>query len=201
MKKVKLAIIFYSATGANYQIARWACESAAGNGAEAKLLKVKETAPEEAINANEAWKNNIKAMKEVREVSLVDLEWADAFLFCTPTRYGSVPAQLKQFIDTTGGLWSKGKLTNKVVSCTATASNPHGGQEATILSLYIQMMHWGCIIAAPGYTDPVTFKSGGNPYGMSTTVDMKGNIMDDIENGVRYQVKRLIEIAAKIIAA
>lgn len=198
MKKVKIAIIFYSATGANYRIARWAEAAAIEHKAEVRLLKVRETAPEEAISSNKAWKHNVAAMQKVKEVSLSDLEWADALFFCTPTRYGAIPAQLKQFIDTTGGLWSEGKLSNKTVSCTATTSNPHGGQEATILSLYTQMMHWGCIIVAPGYTDPVTFKSGGNPYGVSATVDMEGNILDDIETGIRYQVKRLINITSGI---
>ncbi len=197
MKDVKIAIIYYSATGANYQLAKWAEATAKNLGAEVRLKKVKETAPEEAIKENAAWAKNVEQTKDIPEVQLDDLEWADAIIFSTPTRYGSIPAQVKQFIDTTGGLWSKGKLVNKVVSGMATAANPHGGQEATILSLYTQMLHWGCIIAAPGYADPITFKTGGNPYGMSATVDTDGTIKDDIKVGVEFQTKRTLEIASK----
>jgi len=200
MEKVNVAVIFYSATGANYQMAKWAAESAGANNANVKLLKVKETAPQEAIDQNPAWKANADAMKDVPEVTLDDLEWADAVLFSCPTRYGVLPAQLKAFIDTTGGLWSEGKLADKVVSGMSSAANAHGGQEATILSLYTQMMHWGCIIAAPGYTDKVVFSTGGNPYGTSATVDQSGKIVDNIEEGVRFQAKRLVNITQALKA-
>jgi len=198
MENIKLAIIFYSATGANYQLAQWAEAAAKNAGADVRLRRIKETAPEDAIAQNPAWKKNIEAMKDVAEALPDDLDWADAYLFSSPTRYGMICGQLKTFIDTTGGLWMKGKLANKAVSGMSTASNPHGGQEATILSLYTQMMHWGCIIAAPGYKDPVTFKTGGNPYGVSATVDMEGNLKDDVEAGVQFQVKQLLEIAGWI---
>ncbi|WP_178075378.1 NAD(P)H-dependent oxidoreductase, partial [Pseudomonas sp. 2822-17] len=85
---------------------------------------------------------------DVPEVTLDDLEWADAFIFSTPTRFGNIPGQVKQFLDTTGGLWFNGKLANKVVSAMSSASNAHGGQEATILALYNTMHHWGAIIAS-----------------------------------------------------
>lgn len=98
------------------------------------------------------------------KVKLEDLVWADTIIFSVPTRFGNMPSQLKQFLDTTGGLWFNGKLMNKVVSAMTSAQNPHGGQEATILSLYTSMYLWGAIVAAPGYTDPVTFGAGGNPY-------------------------------------
>jgi len=195
MDTINVAVIFYSATGANFRMAQWAAESAREAGAEVKLLRIKETAPAEAISQNPAWARNVEAMKDLPEATPDDLEWADAFLFSCPTRYGIISGQLKAFIDTTGGLWSKGKLANKVVTAMTSAANPHGGQEATLLSLYTQMMHWGCIIAAPGYTSEVTFASGGNPYGMSATVDMEGNIKDDIEAGVRYQAQRLVEVS------
>ena len=90
----------------------------------------------------------------MKEASLDDLEWADALIFSMPSRFGNLPSQMKQFLDTTGGLWAEGKLVNKVVSAMASAQNPNGGQEQTILNLYTTMYHWGAIVVAPGYTDP-----------------------------------------------
>ncbi|MFD2925716.1 NAD(P)H:quinone oxidoreductase [Halobacillus naozhouensis] len=196
MEKVKLAIIYYSSTGTNYQMAKWAEEGAKQAGAEVKLVKVAELAPEAAIEANPAWKAHHDAAKDVPEVTLDDLEWADAYIFSTPTRFGNLPAQMKQFLDTTGGLWFNGKLINKVVSGMSSANNPHGGQEATVKALYTTMMHWGAIIAAPGYTDPVTFSSGGNPYGTSVTVDQEGNMQEDVEEAVKHQAKRTVTVAS-----
>ncbi|WP_404408480.1 NAD(P)H:quinone oxidoreductase [Jeotgalibacillus malaysiensis] len=195
MSNVKLAIIYYSSTGTNYKLAKWAEESAKEAGAEVKVLKVEETAPQQAIASNPAWKEHYEETKDVPVVTLNDLEWADAYIFSIPTRYGTMPAQMKNFIDTTGGLWFNGRLVNKVVSGMSSAQNPHGGQEATILNLYTTMMHWGAIIAAPGYSDPVTFASGGNPYGTSVTVDQDGNMKEDVTDGVKYQAKRTIEVA------
>jgi|SRR5690606_12707076 len=195
MEKIKLAVIYYSATGANHKLAQWAAQAAAEAGAEVRVAKAAELAPEAAIAANPAWKAHYEEAKGVPEASLDDLEWADAYIFSVPTRYGNAPAQIKQFIDTTGGLWFHGKLSNKVVSAMATAQNPHGGQEATILSLYYTMMHWGAIIAAPGYTDPALFAAGGNPYGTSATVDSDGNIKEDVKDAVAYQAKRTVKIA------
>ncbi len=105
---------------------------------------------------------------------------------------------MKQFLDTTGGLWFNGKLMNKVVSAMTSAQNPHGGQEATILSLYTTMQHWGAIVVPPGYTDSVIFGSGGNPYGTSVTVDQNGKIAEDfsaVQAAVKHQVKRTITVA------
>ncbi|TFD91892.1 NAD(P)H:quinone oxidoreductase type IV [Jeotgalibacillus sp. R-1-5s-1] len=195
MSNVKLAIIYYSSTGTNYQLAKWAESAAQEAGAEVKVLKVEETAPQQAIASNPAWKEHYEKTKDVPTVTLNDLEWADAYIFSIPTRYGTMPAQMKSFIDTTGGLWFNGKLVNKVVSGMSSAQNPHGGQEATILNLYTTMMHWGAIIAAPGYSDPVTFASGGNPYGTSVTVDQDGNMKENVEDGVKYQAKRTVQVA------
>ncbi len=77
----------------------------------------------------------------------------------------------------------------------SSASNPHGGQEATILSIYTTMYHWGAIVAAPGYTDPVTFAAGGNPYGTSVTVDQEGNLKEDVKDAVIHQAKRTVTVA------
>jgi NAD(P)H dehydrogenase (quinone) len=198
MESVKLAIIYYSATGANYKMSQWAAEGALAAGADVKVLKAAEIAPEAAIAANSAWQKHAEATRDISVVSLDDLEWADAIIFSVPTRYGSPSAQIKQFLDTTGGLWYNGKLANKVVSAMATAANPHGGQEATILSLYTTMHHWGAIVVAPGYTDPALFGAGGNPYGASATVDSDGNIKEDVRDAVVHQAKRTVQIASWI---
>lgn len=192
---VKLAIIYYSSTGTNYKLAKAAEEAAKETGAEVKLVKVPELAPEEAINGNPAWKAHMEETKDVPTASLDDLVWADAYIFSVPTRYGTVPSQMKQFLDTTGGLWSEGKLANKVVSAMTSASNPHGGQEQTILNLYTTMFHWGAIVAAPGYTDDSIFAAGGNPYGTSVTADQEGNWKEDVTAAVKHQAKRTIQVA------
>lgn len=195
MANVKLAVIYYSMGGTNYQLAKWAEAGAKEAGAEVRVLKVAELAPQSVIEGNSVWKAHVEATKEVPEVKLEDLEWADAFIFSVPTRFGNMPSQMKQFLDTTGGLWFNGKLVNKVVSAMSSAQNPHGGQEATILSLYTTMYHWGAIVAAPGYSDPVTFAAGGNPYGTSVTVDQNGKMIEDVQAAVKYQAKRTVNVA------
>jgi NAD(P)H dehydrogenase (quinone) len=198
MEGVKALIIYYSSTGANYQLARWAEEGAKIEGAEVKFTKVKETAPESSIKENAAWEKNYRATIQIPETTVDDLDWADAIIFSAPTRYGVVASQVRTFIDTTGSLWVTGKLSNKVVSAMSSAINTHGGQEATILGLYTTMFHWGAIVAAPGYTDPILFYAGGNPYGVSVSVDYDGKIKEDpdiIKKAVQYQAKRTVSVA------
>ena len=195
MANINLAVIYYSSTGTNYQLAQWAAEGGKVSGAEVKILKVAETAPESAIASNPAWKAHVDATKDIPTVTLADLEWADAIIFSIPTRFGNMPGQVKQFLDTTGGLWFQGKLANKVVSAMTSAQNSHGGQEQTILSLYTTMYHWGAIVAAPGYTDPVIFGSGGNPYGTSVTVDQNGKMVENVQDAVKHQTKRTVTVA------
>lgn len=195
MEKIKTLIVYYSSTGANYQLAQWADEGAKGIGSETRIRKVQELAPESAIAGNPAWKKHSDSTKNIQIASLEDLEWADVVVFSAPTRYGTLPAQMKQFLDSTGPLWAQGKLANKVVTAMSSAMNVHGGQEATILSLYTTMFHWGALVVAPGYTDPVLFKTGGNPYGTSATVDDKGSIKEDVKPAVIHQVKRAVTIA------
>ncbi|WP_226577775.1 NAD(P)H:quinone oxidoreductase [Halobacillus litoralis] len=198
MSNVKLAVIFYTMGGTNHQMAKWAEEGAKEEGAEVRVLKVEELAPQSVIEANETWKAAVEAAKDVPTATSEDIEWADAIVFSMPTRFGNMPSQMKQFLDQQGGLWANGKTINKVVSGMTSAQNPHGGQEATLLSLYTSMMHWGAIIAAPGYTDPVTFGAGGNPYGTSVTVDQNGSMVEDVEAAVKHQAKRTINIAAMV---
>lgn len=199
MANVKLTIVYYSSTGTNYQMAQWAEKAAKETGAETKLVKVPELAPEEAIASNPLWKKHYEATKDVPEATSDDVEWADAILFSSPTRFGALPAQMKNFIDTQGGLWAAGKTINKVVSGMTSAQNPHGGQEATLLSLYTSMMHWGAIIATPGYSDDSIFAGGGNPYGASVSVDQDGNMVEDVEGAVAHQARRTVDVAARIV--
>ncbi|WP_099159199.1 NAD(P)H:quinone oxidoreductase [Virgibacillus ndiopensis] len=199
MANVKLAVIYYSSTGTNYELARWAEAGAKEVGAEVKVLKVPELAPQAAIDSNPAWKAHAEATADVPEATSADIEWADAIIFSVPTRFGNVPSQMKQFLDMQGGLWGSGKTVNKVVSAMSSAGNPHGGQEATILSLYTSMMHWGAIIAAPGYTDQVLYGAGGNPYGTSVTQGQDGKMVEDVEGAVKHQAKRTVEIAGRVV--
>ncbi|WP_409303109.1 NAD(P)H:quinone oxidoreductase [Peribacillus sp. SCS-155] len=198
MSNVNLAVIYYSSTGTNYQLSKWAEEGAKETGAEVKVLKVPELAPQSAIDSNPAWKAHVEATKDVPEVSLNDIEWADAIIFSVPTRFGNMPSQMKQFLDMTGGLWFNGKTVNKVVSAMTSAQNPHGGQEATILSLYTTMYHWGAIVVTPGYTDPVLYGAGGNPYGTSVSVNQDGKMVEDVEAAVKHQAKRTVSIAEMV---
>ena len=195
MEDLKVAVIYYSSTGTNYQLAKWAEETAKEQGAEVRLRKVRELAPKEAIEANKDWKKHLEATQDVKEASMDDLEWADCYIFSAPTRYGNLPSQFKQFLDMTGGLWFQGKLANKVVSAMTSASNVHGGQESTLLSLYKTMFHWGAIVAAPGYTDEAIFNAGGNPYGVSITAG-KEELGEKVKKAVAHQVQRTLTLGS-----
>ena len=197
MENLKLAIIYYSSTGTNYTLAREAETAAKDLGVEnIRFKRVEETVPEEVIKENEDWHNHYQETKEIETATVEDLDWADAIIFSYPTRYGDAPSQFKSLVDSTGGLWQNGKLVNKVVTGMTSAANPHGGQEGTLLSLYKTMMHWGAIIAAPGYADPVIFETGGNPYGFSM---IGGSDLDGKQKqAIAAQVKRALEITEKI---
>ncbi|MEU4792759.1 NAD(P)H:quinone oxidoreductase [Micromonospora tulbaghiae] len=166
--QVKVAVIYYSATGITYQMAQAAVEAAGEAGAEVRLRKVRELAPDEAIRSNSGWQAHRLETQDVMEAQPDDLSWADVIIMGSPTRYGMIAAQLKQFIDTTGPLWAAGALADKVYSGFTSTATSHGGQEATLLSLYTVFYHWGGIVVTPGYTDPSQFVAG-NPYGASHT--------------------------------
>lgn len=194
---VKLAIIYYSSYGTNYQMAQVAAEAAKQAGAEVRLRKVRETAPPEAVNSQPGWRANAEATAHIPEATLADLEWADAYLFSVPTRYGGAASQMRAFLDSTGPLWSKGKLANKAASVMTSAQNPNGGQETTLQNMYITLMHWGAILVPPGYTDKSIFAAGGNPYGASVTAN--GEPLSEEEKAViRHQTRWLLEVARKL---
>jgi NAD(P)H dehydrogenase (quinone) len=195
MDKIKLAIIYYSATGINYQLASWAQQAGEEAGADVRLFRIAETAPAGAIDSNPAWRANVDATENIPVADSDSLDWADAVIFSVPTRFGNMAAQAKQYLDQQGGLWAQGKLANKVISAMSSAQNPHGGQEATLLSLYTVMMHWGAIIVPPGYTDDSIFKAGGNPYGTSVSQGPDGKPVEDVEAAVKHQTRRTISVA------
>jgi NAD(P)H dehydrogenase (quinone) len=195
---VRLAILFYSTYGTNQTMAEIAAEAARAAGAEVRLLRIAETAPESAVNSQDGWKAQVARAASIPAATPADMEWANAYLFSTPTRFGSAPSQVRAFIDTLGGQWFTGALANKAVSAMTSAQNPHGGQEATILGLYTTFLHWGSIIVAPGYTDASIFAAGGNPYGYSHT---QGKEFDDAAKAaIAHQATRLVTIAAKLAA-
>jgi NAD(P)H dehydrogenase (quinone) len=196
----KVAVIYYSATGTTYHLARAVEQGASEAGAEVRLRKVHELAPEEAIASNKGWSAHRLEAQHIREATMDDLVWADAVIFGTPTRYGLPTAQLKQFLDTTGPLWAKGALLNKICSSFTSSSTAHGGQETTIVSLNMTFYHWGAIIVSPGYGDPIQFKSG-NPYGASFTSN-SGTVKPDETAlaAARFQGKRVAELTAQFVA-
>ncbi len=197
---LKLAVIYYSTYGSNVQLAKWAEAEALKLGAEVRVRQVQELAPQAVIDGQAPWKANQEATKDIPVANSDDLDWADAILFSVPSRFGNVPSQFKQFLDIQGGLWATGKTVNKVVSAMSSAQNPHGGQEATILSLYTSMFHWGAIVVTPGYTDSSVALAGGNPYGTSVTIGQDGKMIEDVRPAVEHQVRRLLSVAEKIKA-
>ncbi|GAA3167611.1 NAD(P)H:quinone oxidoreductase [Nonomuraea roseoviolacea] len=195
---VRVAVIYYSATGTVHALAQAVAEGAASAGADVRLRRVAELAPDDAIDQNPSWRRHADATRSITEASVEDLAWADAFAFGTPTRFGGPAAQLKQFIDQAGGLWREGKLADKPVTAFTSAYNRHGGSEATILSLANVFYHWGALIVPTGFTDPAVYAAGGNPYGTSMT----GPAMDGPDavtlEAARYQGRRLARTAIRL---
>jgi NAD(P)H dehydrogenase (quinone) len=146
------------------------------------------------------WAAHRLETQAVEEATNADLEWADAIILGTPTRYGLPSAQLKQFIDGTGGLWAKGKLVDKILSSFATVATQHGGHEMTITAINSVGYSWGCIIVAPSYADPVQFQTG-NPYG-SSFASNNGQLAPDETAlaAAHFQGKRVADITRRFLA-
>lgn len=198
MANVRLAIVYYSTYGTNHRMAEIAAEAAQAEGAEVRLLKARETAPEGVVNGQDAWKAQAERTAHVPEATLEDLDWANAVLISAPTRFGVMASQMRAFIDQLGPLWGRGALADKAVSAMTSAQNNNGGQETTLISMYTTFMHWGAILVPPGYTDPALFASGGNPYGASVT--QSGTVGAEDEATIRHQARRLVKFAAKLAA-
>lgn len=197
MSAPKIAVLYYSTYGTNHAVAEEAARAAREAGAEVRLVRIPETAPQAVIDTQDAWKQQLEATSHIPEATPDDMGWADGYFFSFPTRFGSAPSQVRAFIDTLGGVWSQGGLVNKTVTATTSAGNAHGGQEGTLLSFYPTVMHWGAVIVTPGYTDDSIGAAGGNPYGYSTA---PGGFDDKGKAAVAHQAKRLVEVTSKLIA-
>lgn len=194
-----VTIVYYSSTGTTYEMARAVEAGAQAAGAETRLRKVRELAGPEAIAGKPAWGAHLQATRDVPEATLADLEWADGYVFGSPTRFGLPAAQMKQFIDTLGPLWATGKLQDKAAAAFTGAGNVHGGQESTLLALQNVFYHWGSVIVPPGYTDASVKAAGGNPYGTSFTAT--GPLSPEALAAARYQGQRVARFAALLAAA
>src|SRR3954447_5363332 len=164
----RLAVIYYSSTGHVHKLAQAVVAGAEETGAEVRLRRVPELAPEEVIRSQDAWHEHATATRDtVEEATLDDLEWAEGYAFGTPTRFGNPAAQLKQFLDTTGPLWVQGTIANKPATSFTSPVSRHAGHESAIQSRSSVFSLGGNIIVSHGYTDPLLYASGGNPYGAS----------------------------------
>ncbi|OLE24179.1 MAG: NAD(P)H:quinone oxidoreductase, type IV [Actinobacteria bacterium 13_1_20CM_3_71_11] len=202
MNSVKLSVIYYSATGTIHAMAERLTLAGEKAGAEVRLRQVSELAPPEAIASNAAWSQHVERTRDEPRAGADDVVWADAVLFGTPTRYGNVASQLKQFLDTLGPQWAQGLLADKVYAGFTASMTAHGGQETTLLALYNSIYHFGGIVAAPGYTDPLKFADG-NPYGVShVTGGNNSNPLTDVEDAaLDHLAQRVVHLAGKLRSA
>ncbi len=198
----KLAVIYYSATGHGTTMAQRVASAAESAGAEVRLRHVAETHDPQSFAHNPAWTANYEATKDLPAATGDDIVWADAVIFGSPTRFGSPAAQLRTFLDSLGGLWAQGKLADKVYAAFTSSNTQHGGQETTLLSLYITLMHFGGIIVPPGYTDPVKFVDG-NPYGVSlvATHDNIEDIDKATADALDHLARRVVTTAGRLTAS
>ncbi|GAA1344846.1 NAD(P)H:quinone oxidoreductase [Saccharothrix algeriensis] len=199
MPNAKLAVIYYSSTGTVHAMAQRLAEAGGRAGAEVRLRQVAELAPQEAIAANAAWSQHFDRTKDEPKATADDIVWADAVLLGSPTRYGNISSQLKQFIDTLGPQWSQGLLADKVYAGFTASMTAHGGQESTLLALYNTIHHFGGIVVAPGYTDPLKFADG-NPYGVShvTGGDNSAPLGEAQLAALDHMAERVVRIAGKL---
>lgn len=197
----KLAVIYYSATGHGTTMARRVAASGEAAGAEVRLRHIAETRDPESFAENPAWTANYQATKDQPAATGDDIVWADAVIFGSPTRFGSPTSQFRAFIDSLGGLWSQGKLADKVYAGFTSSNTAHGGQETTLLTLYITLMHFGGIIVPPGYTDELKFVDG-NPYGASliATRDNISEFDDATGDALDHLARRVVGVADAISA-
>jgi len=175
---MKVLIVFYSMYGHIYKMAEAVAEGVRSvPGAEAILRRVPETLPPDVLQKMGAVEAQ-KAFAHIPVGTVDELPAAEAIIFGTPTRFGNMCGQMRQFLDATGQLWAKGALVGKVGSVFASSNTQHGGQESTILSFHLTLLHQGMIIVGLPYafagqmrTDEIT---GGSPYGASTIAGAKG---------------------------
>jgi NAD(P)H dehydrogenase (quinone) len=199
MSTPKVLIVFYSRNSSTEILANAIAQGALAEGAEVRLRRARELIGREAMQQVPGWVNAADAMNEKYEAPTeADAEWADAIIFGTPTRFGSVSSELKAYIDSLGGLWFAGKLNGKAGSVFGSTSSKHGGNEATLLSLYGPMAHLGLVIVPLGYADPAMFKAG-TPYG-ATHVSHQDTVKPDDDHlaVAQYQGRRVSSVARSL---
>jgi NAD(P)H dehydrogenase (quinone) len=201
---MKVLIVYYSTYGHVHKMAEAIAEGAGQvDGADAVLRRVPETLPPEVLEKMGAVDTQ-KAQAHIPICTVEELAEADAVIFGTPTRFGNMCGQMRQFLDATGQLWAKGALVGKVGSVFTSSATQHGGQESTILSFHISLLHHGFVIVGLPYAfqgqmriDEIT---GGSPYGASTIAGGSGERMpSETElDGARFQGRHVAEIASKL---
>jgi len=201
---MKVLIVFYSTYGHIFKMAEAVAEGAKEvAGAEVHIRRIPETLPEEVLEKMGAVEAQ-KTFSHVPVCAVDELAEADAIIFGTPTRFGNMCGQMRQFLDATGQLWANGSLIGKVGSVFASSATQHGGQESTILTFHVTLLHQGFIIVGLPYAfqgqmriDEIT---GGSPYGATTIAGGDGSRMpseNEIE-AARFQGKHVARIAAKL---
>lgn len=194
-----LAIIYYSSQGTTHAMAQRLAATAEGLGAEVRLRHVAETAPDAAVQSVDAWAAHVAEIAEAPSATPDDIEWADAVIFGSPTRYGHITSQLQAYIDTLGGLWGQGKLADKTYAAFTSSQTKHGGQETTLEAMTTTFAHFGGIIVPPGYTDAVKFNDG-NPYGVGKVTGGGTDLDADDLAALDHLVTRLLSISARLTA-
>ena len=195
----KVLILYYSSYGHIEQMAHAAAEGAREAGALADIKRVTELVPEEV-----ARKSGYKLDQDAPIAQADDLVTYDAIIFGTPTRFGNMASQMKNFIDQLGGLWAQDKLVGKVGSVFTSTGSQHGGQESTILSFHIALLHLGFVVVGLPYTfkgqTGVDIIRGGSPYGASTIADGDGSRQPAANelDGARFQGRHVAEIAGRL---
>jgi len=201
---MNVLIVYYSMYGHIRRMAEAVMEGASNvSGAAVRIYRVPETLPEEVLIKMGALEAQ-KAQANVPVCKVEDLVSADAIIFGTPTRFGNMCGQMRQFLDSTGGLWAKGALVGKVGSVFTSSATQHGGQESTILSFHITLLHQGMIIVGLPYSFAGQMRidemTGSSPYGASTIAGSDGKRMpsENELDAARFQGKHVAEIAAKL---
>ena len=201
----KVLIVHYSMYGHIYRMAEAVAEGVREvAGCEAFIKRVPETLSDEVLGIMGALEAQ-KGMAHIPTATVDDLSGADAIIFGTPTRFGNMCGQMRQFLDATGGLWMKGSLVGKVGSVFASSATQHGGQESTILSFHTTLLHQGMVVVGQPYSFAGQMGlgeiTGCSPYGASTITGGQGERMPS-ENelaGARYQGAHVARIAAKLM--
>ncbi len=198
---VNVAVIYYSSTGTIDAMARRAALSGEKTGAEVRLRQVQELAPAEAIDSRPEWREHVDATAGEPKATPDDIVWADVVLLGSPTRFGNVASQLKNYLDSLGPQWMKGQLADKVYAGFTAAQTAHGGHESTLLALYNTMHHFGGIIVPPGYTDALKFNDG-NPYGVSHVTGGNNDepLGEDQLTALDHLTERVLKVAEALAA-